>query len=200
MENNSNKREAREKTMTEQIDETLDVIINNFDRHLSNIDDPLIVFLKGHLLIEYYMNQLIILYDVVSNPHEINKLSFAQKISEIEKHDNLARQNKNGKVVFKKETTLNVLRIINKVRNNLAHELEYTMKESDIDSIGFCLGKDYIYDKYKLRLNEGVNEKKISGLLKITLLRFLPQLFSPVVREIVFNQINQSSAIKNADD
>ena len=96
------------------------------------------MIIKSHLLSEYYINQILILREICS-VKDIETWTFHEKI---EKALNLT--NAEEKLIFDYNNRLN------KLRNKVGHELEYSLSESDIDSLGYVQGKDYILNKYEI--------------------------------------------------
>lgn len=128
----------------------VDRLIADFSRHVEAETDLTNVLLKGHLLVENYMSSLVVLlYDTELN---VSRLSFYDKVKRIEE---------------KKIINPNYVRslfALNDLRNAIAHELEYKVTESSIDSIGFYLGKEYIIQKHT---HEGSRELLLWALDEI---------------------------------
>lgn len=101
-----------------------------------------ILIIKAHLLCEYYVNQLLILRETCS-AKELESLTFNEKIKKAFKLDD-----KDEKLVFDYANRLN------KLRNKVGHELDYTLSESDVDSLGYVQGKDYILNKYEFETDK----------------------------------------------
>ena len=110
--------------------------------------DTLII--KAHLLCEYYVNQLLILRGLCSFK-EVDSLKFWEKIK---------KAFENGKP--NEKLAFNYLNQLNKLRNRVGHELEYSLSESDVDSLGYVAGKDYILEKYK----SDTNERRLRAVLE----------------------------------
>jgi hypothetical protein len=137
----------------------IDKVIDDFSKQLSLEKDLSIILLKGHLLIEYYLNYLIILTH--DQEKRVDNLSFYEKIEILE----------NDKCI-KTRNIIPCLRQLNNVRNNLSHELNYIVSESEIDSIGFLLGKKYIFKKFDIDCHNTTE---------------LRELFMWVINKVLFN-------------
>jgi hypothetical protein len=111
-------------------------LIGKIDKFLSDEKPADILIIKAHLLCEYYVNQLLVFREKCSH-QELESLTFNQKIN---KAFNLS--DKKEKVSFDYTNKLN------KLRNKVGHELEYSLSESDIDTLGYVQGKEYILNKY----------------------------------------------------
>jgi hypothetical protein len=98
-------------------------------KHL-NSAEPDVLIIKTHLICEYYLSQLIALEN-----GSFLKLNFPDKVSRAIKHN---------------EQTCEILRLLNTLRNKIGHELNYTLSESDIDSLGYKLysSQEYVIKKY----------------------------------------------------
>ena len=96
-----------------------------------------VLIVKSHLICEYYLNQILILKDLCS-AREIDKLDFFEKANKA-----LDLNDVNQKNIYDR-----LLRL-NKLRNKIGHELEYELSESDVDGLGYYLGKSYVIDKYE---------------------------------------------------
>lgn len=137
----------------------IDEFDKEFEKHFTIAKDKISKFLqnkeadtliiKGHLLCEYYFNQLLIL---LSEPNFIEKTWHEKK----EKLFQLQ--------ILEKDLHL-LLNQLNKLRNVLGHELEYVLTESDVDRIGFLFGKGYIIDKYEITNKKKLLEKYISRIV-----------------------------------
>jgi len=112
---------------------------SKIDIYLS-IDKPSdVLIIKSHLICEYYLDQILIIKN--SCPaKELRNLTFFKKM-------NLAFNSNN----VEEKNLLDQISELNKLRNKVGHELEYTLSESDIDALGFYVGKDYIFRKYDLK-------------------------------------------------
>lgn len=142
------------------------------DKHTAGIQDSGLIFLKFHLLIEYIINQIIILYSGSEDGYKKSDDDFFDKVNYMETLKDLG--------IKGKETES--LRRLNKVRNKLSHELEYKISESDIDSIGFCLGEEYIMHKFKL---DFYKEENIKNLLIFVMQRVTGNLYKYIAKRVV---------------
>lgn len=119
-----------------EIDKHMRVLKEKLKRFFSEETPPDVLIIKSHLICEYYLNQILILKDKC-NANQINRLSFYEK--------NDKAFDKDDK---KQKTLFDLLRVLNKLRNKVGHELEYVLSESDVDSLGFLFGKEYVLEKY----------------------------------------------------
>jgi hypothetical protein len=103
-----------------------------FFRLLPDIDDTTLVVLKGHLLIEEHLND--ILYDACALPQYVDKtrLTFYQKIMLTR---GLIGQNIQGNET---EDPWKSLEVLNSLRNQLAHKLEPSDLDDQIDRFIFA--------------------------------------------------------------
>ncbi len=139
--------------------------VAEFEKRVSNETDLTTILLKGHLLIEYYLDHvLLLLFDKEVN---LNSLSFFQKV------EKLKQKNCFTDDIFRS------LRKLNDIRNNLAHRLDFKISFSEIDSVGFCLGKEYVLKKFE---EEGEGERTLL-LYVIDELTF--SVFMPIFREVL---------------
>ena len=95
-----------------------------------------VLIIKAHLICEYYLNQILIIKESC-NANELNRISFSQKNERA-----LNRENQ-----FERQSS-DSLRILNRIRNRVGHELEYVLSEADVDALGYVQGKEYILRKY----------------------------------------------------
>lgn len=125
--------EERRKLIYKQIEDFSKVIESG---------DSSSALLKGHLLVEHYLDHIMILiFDKKAN---VQKKSFYIKVSEL----------KQTKCFHEHETTIACLFALNKVRNEMAHQLDFKITRSQIDSIGYFLGKEYILKRYNPEYDE----------------------------------------------
>ncbi len=109
----------------------------DYDRFVKTIthDDPVMMILRAHLFMEYYMDQLIIAGlergDIVLE----RKPGFIQKLILVQALNCLPSR------------IIDSLRGLNTVRNNCSHVMDYQILEQDVDKIGSPLGKEYLKDK-----------------------------------------------------
>ena len=118
-----------------------------------------ILIIKAHLLCEYYVNQLLVLREICT-AKELESLTFYEKI---EKAFVLTDK--------KEKLTFDCVHRLNKLRNKVGHELEYSLSESDVDSLGYAQGKDYILNKYDVETNtERLHDVLTNIVIEIALL------------------------------
>jgi hypothetical protein len=111
-------------------------VMEKIKKFLSGEKPADVLIIKSHLLCEYYLNQILIIKGI-SEAKEIDKLTFFDK---------------NNKAfdlnITNQKNIHNRLSRLNKLRNKIGHELEYSLSEYDVDSLGHLTGKKYILDKY----------------------------------------------------
>ncbi|MBP6859089.1 MAG: hypothetical protein KBC69_00485 [Candidatus Magasanikbacteria bacterium] len=140
----------------------VDRMVAKFSKEVAKEKDLAIILLKGHLLIEYYLNHVILYWD---DKARVDGKSFFEKVNLIE-----------SKKIFQDNTTVS-LHALNKVRNDLSHKLDFSISESEIDRIGFHLGKIYIVEKFK---NNPENENYLQRLLMLVLIKLLTKVCLPL--------------------
>jgi len=111
-------------------------VIDKIKKHLPSTNQPDILIIKAHLICEYYINQILILKEIFTLK-EIGELNFHKKFEKAF----------NESMVFERNLK-NKIRKLNKLRNKVGHELEFSLSESDVDEIGNLTGKNYIIKKY----------------------------------------------------
>ncbi len=117
--------------------------MNSFEKEYNSIWDhcdydlePELIVLRGHLVSEQYIERFIRLFLLKANSIlEKGRLSYSQKLSLLDSFGILD------------EDLIACHRQLNKLRNKMAHELEYTVTIEDIDSIGNQMGKIYLDEK-----------------------------------------------------
>ena len=95
-----------------------------------------VLIIKAHLLCEYYINQLLILREICS-VKEMESFTFHEKIEKVFDLNNV-----------EEKITFDYVNRLNRLRNKVGHELDYTLSESDVDLLGYVQGKEYIFQKY----------------------------------------------------
>lgn len=153
--------------MTEQkqndteISKHLKVLRDKLTRFLSPETPPDVLIIKAHLICEYYINQILILKELCS-VREINKLGFYDKLKKV--RENFGPEYNDN---------FNAAATLNKLRNKVGHELEYTLSESDVDELGFYRGKEYVLEKYDIQeLNELLNNNLTFTVIGLSLIVF----------------------------
>lgn len=127
------------------IDKQLERFESDTKKHLPSSLDTTSLLLKGHLLSEYHLGILLVLF---GENHDILEKTFFEKINRCQVMKILDERN------------IGSLIRLNKLRNRMAHELEYVISESDVDFIGMIFGKEYVIEKL-----ESVGTEKRSKLL-----------------------------------
>jgi uncharacterized protein YutE (UPF0331/DUF86 family) len=139
--------------------------LDEFSRRVAAETDTTTILLKGHLLIEYYMDHLILL--LFDKAVHLSGLGFYQKTQKLKEKNCLT-----GDV-------MQCLKTLNDLRNNLAHRLDFKISFSEIDSIGFNLGRTYVMDKFSSR---GKTEK---DLLLSVINQIASSVFFPIFNEVL---------------
>ena len=126
---------------------------DEFQQYIEKEKDLSVILLKSHLLIEYYLDHLILL--LKENHGNLRRIGFYEKLQILEKQSPF----------FKKPggTMLKSLYALNNVRNNLAHQLNFEISQSELDAIGYEIGREYIIEKYKIN---GDRRKLLLWLIK----------------------------------
>lgn len=144
-----------------ETDRLIKILIGDFIKHIEPEKQPFVILLKGHLLLEYYLNQIVLLY--AKGIKNVERRGFFDKVSLLKTTDG---------DLFKQETFSSLLRL-NELRNRLSHSLNFKITPSEIDTVGFCLGKNYVLAKYENPDNEEV-------LLKWVLREIAQDVFYPI--------------------
>lgn len=93
-----------------------DELFANLERHLRNKDDIEMVLLKGHLILEQVLNQMLLFYIESETKLSNLNLTFSKKIDLLV----ALSGNRQGS-----REQIAQLREINRIRNKLAHELDF---------------------------------------------------------------------------
>lgn len=167
---------------------SLESLINNFN-YINNLKIPRLTILNLQLYVEHYVNELISTEVSLNAIDEIKLyLSFPQKLRIIKKM----------KVID--DTQLKILELLNKIRDNLVHELvldeEKIKKRIKSSKLDFVYGWSYI-NKEQKRIGKIIDLKKIYKKIDDN----ISQLFISVIliigiiynklREIKKQEINQ---------
>lgn len=112
------------------------VLRGKIDKFLSKEKPSDVLIIKSHLICEYYINQILIVKGVCV-AKEINKLTFFDKVNKSFDTNVPEQKNIHEKMIG-----------LNKLRNKVGHELEYILSESDVDTLGYITGKEYVLEKY----------------------------------------------------
>lgn len=123
--------EHREKQFRQQEFERYRVLVEG-------VDDPVLLVLRVHLLIEGFLERLIAGFlprgdDLLSK----GRLTFANKLDLVASFD----------VVD--DDLVSAARHLNRVRNTIAHDIDKTITLSDVDLIGRSLGKLFIQTRHE---------------------------------------------------
>jgi hypothetical protein len=93
--------------------------------------DPQLILLRAHLLIEHYMERLILMYLEKGEKVIHKRCHFARKLDLVEALDAVS------------ERGCHAIRKLNEVRNSMVHKMYYEIANSDLDEIGKPFGKDF---------------------------------------------------------
>lgn len=140
----------------------LDKQFDDFFKYITKGDSSAIL-LKGHLLVEHYLDHAMLL--ILDKDAKVYKKSFYSKIFELKSKD----------CFWEHSVAIDCLSALNKVRNELAHRLDlnFNVTLSQIDIIGYPLGKEYIIKRYV----ENLDEKE---LLLWTLKEVIMMVYYPI--------------------
>jgi len=100
-----------------------DDLFSCLERHLRTKDDIEMMLLKGHLILEQALNKILLCY--IENEEELSKLNlmFSKKL------DLLIALSGKG---YGSDQEISQLREINRIRNKLAHQLDFDGFHSDL--------------------------------------------------------------------
>lgn len=131
-----------------------------FSKHFPRNDDLMLIIIKGHLLIEVEINNLLTLLVKNGKHLEKAKLNYHQKICLLKSL--LLKGTSKG-------TLFNRIEMINNIRNQIAHNLEPKELDGKVRNLLYCLlpeWKDMI----------GAKDKDQFKLLRIGIAQLLGQL------------------------
>ena len=140
----------------------------DFEQHIVQEKDLSIILLKGHLLIEYYLEHLVLLF--FDKSKKVSKMGFYGKVC--------ALREKN---VFNVGVEKHLLEL-NDVRNSLAHRLDFQISTYEIDKIGYNMGKDYILKKLDLEVGSSNSTKE---LLIWVISEIASDVYVPVISKVI---------------
>ena len=112
-------------------------IVKDFNDNVGNEKEPSNMLLKGHLFIENLMEEVLAVFD--KKPKNPRKASFHDKMQSL---DEIGNKNLNN--------IIESLYSLNEIRNNLAHNLRFTVDEASVNKIGINLGSLFILKKYEI--------------------------------------------------
>jgi len=165
MENQNLTNQSEKKPQMAEADRLIQVLIRDFSQHIEKETEPFVILLKGHLLLEYYLNQVILLS--TTGVKNVERKGFYEKVFLVETTD---------KNIFKTKT-FNSLKKLNELRNRLSHTLNFKITPSEIDPVGFCFEKEYVLKKYN-------NPDDEAFLLKWVLMKIAQDVFYSIYAEI----------------
>ena len=155
------------KSTTPEIEKHSRALQEKLKRFLAKENAPDVLIIKAHLICEYYLTQVLILKESYTS-NELYKLSFSEKLEKaLDKADKI------------EDFSYKQIKKLNKLRNKIGHELEYSLSEADIDELGFLRGKEYIFEKY--------DYETLPDLLRTTLKEIIVNV-SFIVFKLVQNQ------------
>lgn len=136
--------------MQEQINKALEKSQEDFTRSLGNESDSTMIILKGHLYTENGFERIILnMLPRGDKVIENGSLTYHQKLVLISGFDCLP------------DSIISALRNLNKLRNQLAHDLGKSISQQDIIKIGSPLGKKFTELKKESEFNNDLLLKKI---------------------------------------
>lgn len=118
---------------------------HKFQKAITGTSTDVLKLLNVHLLTEYYLEQIIL--SVLSRGDRLlddRGVQYSFKLKIVESMDVLP------------DNLVTALKQMNKLRNSISHEMEYSVSEADIDRVGRSFGKDYT--KYKKQYPEEILE------------------------------------------
>lgn len=132
--NTSQLREATDKT-----EKKTNPGYERFIKATTGGDELVNMILRSHLLVEYYIDQLI----MVSMPRgdlltENSRITFAEKLKILKALDIFSS---------KSQYLIDSATGLNQVRNSCSHTLDYSISEADIDKVGKPMGTFYLKSK-----------------------------------------------------
>ncbi len=145
----------------------VDDLIKKINLYLGSEKSADILIIKSHLICEYYMNQLLILREICS-AKKLERWNFYEKIKKTLNLNNEAEK-----------LTFNYVNQLTKLRNKVGHKLEYTLSESDVDSLGYIQGKDYILNKYEIE----TDIERLRNILTTIIINVALLLINTVISE-----------------
>ena len=105
------------------IDMSSDEIFKAVDKHLAEVDDAELMLLKGHLILEQVLNELLLLHFENRKHLDDMNLMFSKKLSLL--------AGLKGPCA-KMHIDIAHLKEINRIRNKLAHQLEFDAYHEDL--------------------------------------------------------------------
>ncbi len=133
--------EQIQKDKNDHLDNLLKKIVDDFNGRVKIEKEISNVLLKGHLLVENLLQETLASLDLKGG---INRISFYEKVKRLyEFKTNEPIMQSNIKDISP------VLFALNETRNNLAHNLDFQVSESDVNRIGLNIGSEFVLQKYK---------------------------------------------------
>jgi hypothetical protein len=150
-----------------EIKKHIRVVQQKIDTYLADTQSPEVLIIKSHLICEYYLNQILLVKEVCDS-NEMRKFTFFDKTQKA-----FDLNNSFEKYIYRK------VKALNDIRNKTGHELEYILTESDVDTLGYINGKEYVLKKYDF---DNI-EKTLHFILVDTVLDVSLCLFRLITRE-----------------
>lgn len=131
---------AMEKTASDNYTQHKQEFVEKASKYISVSATEEIMILRAQLLTEYYLNSLLV---CLLEPDEgyyfsSDRIRFADKMKKL----------RELKILPTSE--VEAIQRLNRLRNKFGHDINYQVSESDLDYLGFCFGKEYLSEKYKL--------------------------------------------------
>ncbi len=121
----------------------IDKVVLGFNSVVAKENDLSTILLKGHLFLENFLEELIATLDI-NIGMAVHKLTFAEKIEKLRSYV----EKTTAYLCVDIRNLLPLLSAINQIRNDLAHDYNFSLSEANIDKIGVNLGSKYILNKY----------------------------------------------------
>lgn len=134
--------------------------VDDFSRRIAG-GDATSTFLKGFLLIENSLDHLMVL--VFDTKADIKNKSFSGKVKELTENDAFGSE----------EPAASCLFALNEIHADLIHQYNFQLTLSQLDAVGYFLGKEYLVRRYAT----GADEQK---LLLWVLERIVSMVYLPV--------------------
>ena len=119
-----------------------------------------LLILKGHLVIEYFLNEIINTSIPYGQKYLIDNLNFSKKINLVKRSN------------FIQEDAVLFIIELNKIRNKCAHRLDYVVSDDDLDILGSTVSSDYV--KIKVLNNK---EDTLINLLNSIILNLVYDIY-----------------------
>jgi len=111
------------------------VYLEDFSKHIAG-DNLAEILLKGHLLVETYLDHAMLF--IFDREAKVRSKSFYTKVNDLKPKNCFNNHSVAIECLFQ----------LNKARNDLAHDLNFSITLPQIDEIGYPLGRKYIMRRY----------------------------------------------------